>query len=126
MTRRHDDEEQGQKQLVRTKEAEQEWYRNAALDSAKSWVGNVDILIRRKSLDYAIVSVLNACMTIVLLDDRQSYWLVTRALESLKAEGIILDEIANRNWLKRLRAYNPDKHNTHYSDSQSTWEELST
>ena len=125
MTRRHD-EEQGQKQLVRTAEAEREWYRNAALDSAKSWVGNVDLLIRRKSLDYAIVSVLNACMTIVLLDDKQNYWLVTRALESLKAEGIVFDEIANRNWLKRLRAYSPDKQHSHYSDSQSTWEEFNT
>ena len=125
MTRRHD-EDQGQKQLVRTAEAEREFYRNLALDSAKSWVGNVDLLIRRKSLDYSIVSILNACMTIVLLDDKRNFNLVELALRSLKDEGIILDEHLNRHWLARLRKPHTVTQDSHYSDSRSTWEELVT
>jgi hypothetical protein len=96
------------------------------LREARTWYGNVEGLIAKGLMFKALVSVINACITAVSLNDRENFWLVQRALDILAENGMPVDERMNRQWLKRLRAHvEPDPaHAGRHSDYQTTWEEI--
>jgi hypothetical protein len=98
-------EPEGTKQLERTPAEEKAWSRAADIKAARTWLGGVDQLARQNKLTHAASSVIDACETVVKLGERESFWLVKRALESLAANGYAPDQKFHGSWLQKLREF---------------------
>jgi hypothetical protein len=98
-------EPEGTPTVKRDPKAELAWSIETQVKAARTWLGNVDMLARQNRLSHAASAVIDAAESVVKLGASDSFWLVTRAIQTLAENGYTIDERFHGSWLAKLRAH---------------------